>query len=179
MGYWDRKKVLVTGGGGFIGSHVVELLLASGRGTTVTVGDHAGPVKRRNLAAVWKDVRFVSADLDDPAAARRLCKGQDVVINMAASVGGVGWNSTHPGSHKILKYLHPETKRMRRIMECQFCKKQFRKRCNFFDHLRIHTNEKPFVCDILGCGKSFSQSANLQKHIDLHNGAKKYNCGNC
>lgn len=98
MGYWDRKKVLVTGGGGFIGSHVVELLLASGRGTTVTVGDHAGPVKRRNLAAVWKDVRFVSADLDDPAAARRLCKGQDVVINMAASVGGVGWNSTHPGS---------------------------------------------------------------------------------
>jgi GDP-L-fucose synthase len=98
MNFWDRKKVLVTGGGGFIGSHVVERLLASGRGVRVTVGDHAGPVKRRNLAAVWKDIRFVPADLDDPAAARRLCKGQDVVINMAASVGGVGWNSTHPGS---------------------------------------------------------------------------------
>lgn len=98
MGFWDRKTVLVTGGGGFIGSHVTELLLKSGRGVKVTVGDHAGPVKRRNLKAVWKDVRFVDADLTDPAAARRLCRGQDVVINMAASVGGVGWNSAHPGS---------------------------------------------------------------------------------
>jgi GDP-L-fucose synthase len=98
MSFWDRKKVLVTGGGGFIGSHVVELLLSSGKGVKVTVGDHAGPLKRRNLAAVWKDVRFVSAELTDPAAARRLCKGQDVVINMAATVGGVGWNSAHPAS---------------------------------------------------------------------------------
>ncbi|MDE2142034.1 MAG: NAD-dependent epimerase/dehydratase family protein [Elusimicrobia bacterium] len=98
MGFWDRKKVLVTGGGGFIGSHVVELLLKSGRGVKVTVGDHAGPIKRRNLKAVWKDVRFVNAELTDPAAARRLCRGQDVVINMVASVGGVGWNSVHPGS---------------------------------------------------------------------------------
>ncbi|MFI5346134.1 MAG: NAD-dependent epimerase/dehydratase family protein [Elusimicrobiota bacterium] len=98
MGFWDRKKVLVTGGGGFIGSHVVELLLKSGRGVKVTVGDHAGPIKRRNLKAVWKDVRFIPSELTDPAAAKRLCKGQDVVINMAASVGGVGYNSAHPGS---------------------------------------------------------------------------------
>lgn len=96
MGYWARKKVLVTGGGGFIGSHTVELLVAAG--ARVAVADHRGPAKRRNLAAVWKDIRFVHADLGDAKAARRLCKGQDVVINMAASVGGVGWNSVHPAS---------------------------------------------------------------------------------
>lgn len=98
MGYWDRKKVLVAGGGGFIGSHVVEHLLARGRGVRVTVAGRAGPNARRNLAAVWEDVRFVAAELGEPAAARRLCRGQDVVINMAASVGGVGWNAAHPGS---------------------------------------------------------------------------------
>lgn len=96
MGFWTRKKVLVTGGGGFIGSHAVERLVAAG--ARVTVADHRGPVKKRNLAAVWKDISFVHADVDDPKAALRFCKGQDVVINMAASVGGVGWNSTHPAS---------------------------------------------------------------------------------
>jgi GDP-L-fucose synthase len=98
MGYWDRKKVLVTGGGGFIGSHVVERLLEAGRGVRVTVADRPSPTKRRNLAAVWKDVRFVRAELSDPKAAERLCRGQDVVLNLAASVGGVGWNSAHPAS---------------------------------------------------------------------------------
>jgi len=98
MGFWDRKKVLVTGGGGFIGSHLVERLVRGARGVRVTVADHRGDMKKRNLAAVWKDIRFVHAELDDPKTALRLCRGQDVVINMAASVGGVGWNSAHPGS---------------------------------------------------------------------------------
>ena len=98
MGYWDCKKVLVTGGGGFIGSHVAERLLAAGRGVRVTVVDRLTPQARRNLGAVWKDLRFVQADLFDSSATARLCKGQDVVLNMAASVGGVGYNSLHHGS---------------------------------------------------------------------------------
>ncbi len=98
MNYWDRKKVLVTGGGGFIGSHVVEQLIRGSSKVRVTVADHPGATKRRNLAAVLKDIRLVSTDLHDAGAVRRLCRGQDVVINMAASVGGVGWNSAHPAS---------------------------------------------------------------------------------
>jgi GDP-L-fucose synthase len=98
LGYWDRKKVLVTGGGGFIGSHVVERLLHVGRGVRVTVADHRSDIKRRNLSAVWKDISFKHAQVDEPAAALKLCKGQDVVINMAAKVGGVHYNSVHHAS---------------------------------------------------------------------------------
>lgn len=98
MGYWDNKKVLVTGGGGFAGSHVVELLI--GRGARVTVADHVSDVKKRNLAAVLKNksLKLVSADATDLAVMGRLCRGQDVVINMAATVGGVHYNSVHSGS---------------------------------------------------------------------------------
>lgn len=98
MTFWNRKKVLVTGGGGFIGSHVVERLVSSDRGARVTVAARMTPENKRNLSAVIKDVRVIKADLRDPAACRRACKGQDVVLNMAGVVGGVGYNSRHHGS---------------------------------------------------------------------------------
>lgn len=98
MSFWDRKKVLVTGGGGFIGSHVVERLVQKHRGVRVTVAARMTPENKRNLSAVIKEIRLVKADLRNPAACRRACRGQDVVLNLAGVVGGVGYNSKHHGS---------------------------------------------------------------------------------
>jgi GDP-L-fucose synthase len=96
MSFWTGKKVLVTGGTGFIGSHVVELLVAAGAKTTVAARMGAG--NKGNLKAVSKKVRLLKGDLRELAFCRRACKGQDVVLNMAGVVGGVGWNSVHPAS---------------------------------------------------------------------------------
>ncbi|MDX6768339.1 MAG: NAD-dependent epimerase/dehydratase family protein [Elusimicrobiota bacterium] len=93
MSWWRRKRVLVTGGAGFIGSFVTERLVAAG--ARVTVADRFSPAGRRNLAAVWKDVRRLKADLLDPAGCRKACRGQEVVLNLAAKVAGVGYNSNH------------------------------------------------------------------------------------
>ena len=98
MSFWDRKKVLVTGGGGFIGSHVVERLVLEHRGVRVTVAARMTPENKRNLSGVIKSIRVVKADLRDPSACRRACKGQDIVLNLAGVVGGVGYNSSHHGS---------------------------------------------------------------------------------
>jgi UDP-glucose 4-epimerase len=58
----DPKKVLVTGGAGFIGSHVAEAFLA--RGDAVWILDNLSSGKRENLPA---DATFVEADIRDEA----------------------------------------------------------------------------------------------------------------
>jgi UDP-glucose 4-epimerase len=77
-------KVLVTGGGGFIGSNLVALLL--GEGHEVAVLDDFSSGYRENLAD-FPQVRVVEGDVRDPAAVERAIAGAEVVFHLAASVG--------------------------------------------------------------------------------------------
>jgi UDP-glucose 4-epimerase len=79
--------VLVTGGAGFIGSHLTELLLAEGRCVTVVDDESTGSL--RNLAAVRGNERLtlVRGDVTDRALVRKLVEPVDEVYHLAASVG--------------------------------------------------------------------------------------------
>ncbi|HEY7220060.1 MAG TPA: NAD-dependent epimerase/dehydratase family protein, partial [Candidatus Binatia bacterium] len=96
MSFWEQKKVVVTGGYGFIGSHLVERLLDAG--ADVKVADFApGERSKSNLAAVERDLEFEEADLADPQACTKICRGADVVMHLAAKIRGVGYNVKHHG----------------------------------------------------------------------------------
>ncbi len=76
------RRVLVTGGAGFIGSHLVEHLLR--RGDEVVALDDLSGGDRANLAA---EVPFVLADVADPATADAVAKVRpDAVVHAAAQV---------------------------------------------------------------------------------------------
>ena len=72
---------LVTGGAGFIGSHLVEELVR--RGERVRVVDNLSTGKRENIAHV-SSVEFVEGDLADLEVARRTVAGVDYVLHQAA-----------------------------------------------------------------------------------------------
>jgi nucleoside-diphosphate-sugar epimerase len=72
---------LVTGGAGFIGSHLSEELLR--RGERVRVVDNLSTGHRRNLAHL-EGVDLLEGDLAEAAVAREACKGVDIVLHQAA-----------------------------------------------------------------------------------------------
>lgn len=78
-------RYLVTGGAGFIGSHLVEAL--SGRGDDVTVLDNLSTGDPANLAAVGEATRLVQGSVLDPLLVDEQVRQADVVVHLAASVG--------------------------------------------------------------------------------------------
>ena len=80
--FWKGKKVLVTGGAGFLGSHLVDRLVAD----------------RQVDPAQIVVPRSRDSDLRKAEECKRLVNGVDIVIHLAARVGGIGFNQKYPGS---------------------------------------------------------------------------------
>lgn len=94
--FWRERPVLVTGGNGFIGSHLVELLVAEGARVTSTASKE--DTRWRFLDALRGDIETKVGDLRNIENSRRAVKGQQVVIHLAARVAGIEYNVGHPAS---------------------------------------------------------------------------------
>lgn len=78
-------RALVTGGAGFIGSAVVDRLIASG--DAVTVVDNLSRGRAENLAQAGDAARFIKADIRDPALAEIVAQAQpEVIFHLAAQI---------------------------------------------------------------------------------------------
>ncbi len=77
------KKVLVTGGAGFIGSHMVDALLA--RGYEVTVYDNLSSGRKEFLSHCLKDISFLKRDLVHDKDIKKALKDIDLVYHVAAN----------------------------------------------------------------------------------------------
>lgn len=75
--FWGGKDVVVTGGAGFLGKPTVRML--------------------SEMGAAVRAPRSAEYDLTDPGACRKALAGADVVIHLAANVGGIGFNRRNPG----------------------------------------------------------------------------------
>ncbi|MEK7141922.1 MAG: NAD-dependent epimerase/dehydratase family protein, partial [Patescibacteria group bacterium] len=94
--FWNNKRVLITGGLGFIGSHLTAKLLESG--ARVSILDNSSNPSPFNKKNTPKDVEMISGECKDPQKAQLACKGIEVVMHLAAKVAGVAYNQEHKGS---------------------------------------------------------------------------------
>lgn len=94
MAYWNSKRVLVTGGASFIGSHLVDKLVAFD--AKVRVADDLSSGTLGNLKDSLSQIEFLEGDLRDRDFTRQTMEGIDVVFHLAACHGGRGFIDTHP-----------------------------------------------------------------------------------
>jgi len=79
--FWKNKKILITGAWGFVGRHLVKNLLEKRK------------ISKKNLFLP----KFKSFDLRKWESCQKAVKNQDIVIHLAARVGGIGLNREIPG----------------------------------------------------------------------------------
>jgi nucleoside-diphosphate-sugar epimerase len=77
-----KPLYLVTGGAGFIGSHIVEALVK--KRERVRVIDNLSTGKRENLQHLMDEIEFIEGDLRDPETAAKAAKGADFILHEAA-----------------------------------------------------------------------------------------------
>lgn len=105
---WGKKKVLVTGGASFIGSHLVDSLLAKGASIHIVDDLSSGKLENIENHVRKKRVAFTKADLREPGVTRKAVKNIDVIFHLAADHGGRGYVDLHqagPASNLFLDGL--------------------------------------------------------------------------
>jgi UDP-glucose 4-epimerase len=78
-------RSFITGGAGFIGSHLADALIA--RGDSVTILDNMSTGSLKNLCGVIEKVEFVEGDIRNKVLVEKLTQKADVVLHMAAALG--------------------------------------------------------------------------------------------
>ena len=78
-------RYLITGGAGFIGSHLAERLIT--RGDEVVILDNLSTGSDKNLVAIASKIKFESGDILDKPLIETLVSGSDYVVHLAAALG--------------------------------------------------------------------------------------------
>jgi len=87
-------QTLVTGGAGFIGSHLVDRLLEEGKLVTVYDNLSSGNIDNLNQSIRNKNLTFIQADLVEPVSLTKAMRGCEVVCHLGANTDIVGGNKT-------------------------------------------------------------------------------------
>jgi nucleoside-diphosphate-sugar epimerase len=105
---WQNRRVLVTGGASFIGSHLVDALVNLEARVRVVDDLSSGRLENIQKHLAKGSIEFTQADLREPGVARVAVEGMEVVFHLAAAHGGRGYVDLHqaePATNLLLDGL--------------------------------------------------------------------------
>lgn len=91
---WKGKKILITGGASFIGSHLADRLIEKGARVRIADDLSSGRLENIKPRIDSNKCEFMKLDLLSPGAAEKAVKGSDIVFHLAARHGGRGYVET-------------------------------------------------------------------------------------
>jgi nucleoside-diphosphate-sugar epimerase len=178
--FWTGKLVLVTGGTSFIGSTLVDQLLA--RGARIRVVDDLTSGRLENLREPLGagKVDFLDADLREPGVARAAMCGVDTIFHLAADHGGRGYVDLHqagPASNFFLDGLIFSEARRAKVSKIVFASSG----CVYPNFLQADTNKVLYLTEDLTKGPNDADNmygwAKLMAEFTLQAYHKEYGIG--
>ncbi|MFZ5919261.1 MAG: NAD-dependent epimerase/dehydratase family protein [Chloroflexota bacterium] len=105
MSFWQNRRVLITGGASFIGSHLTDSLIAQGAQVRIVDDLSSGKLENLQHHLTTGSIDLLCADLREPGVARMAMQGIEIVFHLAADHGGRGYVDLHqagPASNLFL-----------------------------------------------------------------------------
>ncbi len=93
--FWRNKKILVTGGASFIGSHLVDTLISKNINVRVVDDLSSGNLKNIDHHITNKSVEFIKGDLRETGIAKKAVSGVNLIFHLAGDHGGRGYVDLH------------------------------------------------------------------------------------
>jgi UDP-glucose 4-epimerase len=113
--FWKNKKILITGGAGFIGSHLADNLVSLG--SDVTIVDNLERGSWKAIEKLASKITFLKNDLSKKEHCKKVFSHEyDVVIHMASKVGGIGYYTSKP-FEVIQKMLQVDSNVLESVIE--------------------------------------------------------------
>ena len=102
MNYFKDKKVLVTGGTGFIGSHLTNRLIELGAIVSITTRNKNSDMIKNYSGKI----NIFQGDLNNNEFCINATKNQEIVLNLAADVNSVDYRKKHPALMELVLHSH-------------------------------------------------------------------------